>query len=104
MVELVESCKKAPNLSRIDGVGTSNAGYADVRRNRRARQTPIAGFSDQGWQFSGTSASIRRVAPAGISWTAYPVAIALVSLRIMCTWSPPESTNVAGAWYTCGWQ
>jgi len=44
-------------------------------------------------QFAGAAASMRRVAPAGMSWTAMVAASTVPSFRMMCTCRPPGSTN-----------
>ena len=56
---------------------------------------PLAGgaCSRQKEQWPGFAASSRRVAPAGMNWTATVCATAPVSFRIRCTSPPPTSTN-----------
>jgi hypothetical protein len=68
---------------------------------------PCAPVRTQNGQLPGAGlTSCRRIAPAGMSWTAIVFATAPLSSRMMCTAPPPMSTNefVPVAEYTCGVQ
>jgi hypothetical protein len=54
--------------------------------------------------FAGMATSILRVASAGTSCTAIVRASTVPSFLMMCTWSPPGSTNPSPTLYTLGVQ
>lgn len=78
--------------------------YEYWTRGPDAHPEPAAAAPNQNGQFPGLGTSIRRIASAGISWTAMVRASTVPSLRMMCTWSPPGSTNPIPSVYTVGLQ
>ena len=80
----------APELCQL----AEDKGPNECCRAASGRQ-PDSSFSSEHvpqWQ-SGSSASIRLVAPAGRNWTAIVLAAVLPLFVILCTMSPPSSTN-----------
>jgi hypothetical protein len=78
----------------LAGTATARADRSDTIRHTPSSQPELttAPGTCQNGHAGLRSASIRRVAPAGISCAAYPCATTEPSFRTTCTWSPPEST------------
>ena len=90
-----------PGLS--EGPGRSRPGASKALGLRPPVRRVESFCLDQNVQFPGSAASIRRAASAGMSWTTIVRASTTASSFLMlCTWSPPGSTNPIPCVYTCG--
>jgi len=71
------------------------------------RRPPLGSSAGLEGAVTRVSRVLRRVAPAGINWTAIVCAMAPLASRMMWTAPPPMSTNelfAVPAVYTCGVQ